>query len=185
MSLTVSDRSGAVATFRFVAVFLMESLARWVPTTAEMELKVLFGQHIWDLAQLADALGRRTHELRLPAQHSQRPTGDYVRMLEQLAGVEPSPDRLAAMYEVALPGLSERFRRYLAETDALMDAPTVRILERANGDIERICAEARQLREELAGLAAPDPRLVESLRGAESGVAAIVVVHERSAPTAG
>jgi hypothetical protein len=179
MSLTVADRSGAVATFRFVAVFLMESLARWVPTTPEMEVKVLFGQHIWDLAQLADALGRRTHELRLPAQHSQRPAEDYLGVLEQLSAAAPTRDRLAAIYDVALPALAERFRRYLSETDSLMDAPTVRILDRAGADLERMCGEARQLRAELSALAEADPALVETWRRAESGVEQIVVARPR------
>ena len=66
MSLSVQDRAEYVATFRFIQVFLMETLARWVPQTPEMEVKVLFGRHIWDLAQQADGLGKRGYELRAP-----------------------------------------------------------------------------------------------------------------------
>src|SRR5205823_5337431 len=50
MSLSVQQRAEFVATFRFIQVFLMETIARWVPQTPEMEVKVLFGRHIWELA---------------------------------------------------------------------------------------------------------------------------------------
>ena len=53
--LTVKERGQFVATLRYVHVSLMETLAAWVPTTPEMEVKLLFGEHIWDVAQHADA----------------------------------------------------------------------------------------------------------------------------------
>ena len=52
---SVQNRSESLATFRFIHVFLMETLARWVPSTPEMEVNVIFGRHIGDLAQKADA----------------------------------------------------------------------------------------------------------------------------------
>jgi len=52
--LNVKARAEAVGTFRHVNVFLMETLAAWVPSTPEMEVKVLFGRHLWLIAQLAD-----------------------------------------------------------------------------------------------------------------------------------
>jgi hypothetical protein len=57
----------------------METLAQWTPTSPEMEVKLMLGEHIWDAAQNADALGKRTRELRLPLQHSLRPVDAYVR----------------------------------------------------------------------------------------------------------
>lgn len=174
MGLSVADRASAVATFRFVAVTLMETLARWVPTTPEMEVKVVFGQHIWDVAQHADALGRRTHELRSTLHHSRRPTDAYAAVLAELSAVEPTADRLAAFYEVMLPGLARRYRRYLERTDALMDAPTVKVLERALGDMERMASEARETRDALSDLPAPGAALLEKLRAAESGAGEMV-----------
>ena len=73
MTLNVAQRGTHVATFRWIEVRLMETLAAWTPTTPEMEAKLLFGAHIWDAAQHADILGKRAHELRLPLQHSSRP----------------------------------------------------------------------------------------------------------------
>ncbi len=39
--LTVKERGQFVATLRYVHVSLMETLAAWVPTTPEMEVKLL------------------------------------------------------------------------------------------------------------------------------------------------
>src|SRR6185295_4061334 len=109
--LTVKERGQFVATMRYVHVCLMETLASWVPTTPEMEVKLLFGEHIWDVAQHADALGKRTFELRMPLQHSLRPAEAYVEILTELAKIDATPQRLAAVYEVLLPGLDVRYRR--------------------------------------------------------------------------
>src|SRR5512145_842058 len=102
MPLTVAERAQTIATFRFIEVRLMEIAAAWVPTTPEMEVKVLLGKHIWDFAQHGDALGRRTFELRLPEQHSQRPVDHYVRLLSDAEAIVETPGRLAALYDVIL-----------------------------------------------------------------------------------
>src|SRR5262245_13825631 len=98
MRLGVKERGAAVATFRFIQVSLMETLAAWVPTTPEMEVKLMFGAHIWDTAQHADAFGKRTIELRLPLQHSLRPADAYGTLLDELASVTRTPDRIAGLY---------------------------------------------------------------------------------------
>ena len=83
--LTVKERGHFVATLRYVHVSLMETLAAWVPTTPEMEVKLLFGEHIWDVAQHADSLGKRTFELRMPLQKSMRAADGYVDFLAAVA----------------------------------------------------------------------------------------------------
>jgi hypothetical protein len=168
MGLTVKERGQNVATFRYVQVFLMETLAAWVPTTPEMEVKLLFGEHIWDFAQHADALGRRTYELRLPLQHSAAPTDDYERVLRRLASTEETTRRIAGIYDAMLPALERRYRRYLDATDTLMDAPTVRILERILVDGARMMDQSRQLREELPHLRLGDSAWTRDLTGAEA-----------------
>src|SRR5688572_9117602 len=145
--LSVRERGETVATLRWIHVRLMETIASWVPTTPEMEIKLLFGAHIWDTAQHADALGKRTYELRLPLQFSMRPSDEYFSVLEELAAAENSADRIAGFYDVMLPALQTRFRHYLSQTDPLMDAPSVRVLERILMDDSRMIKESEKLRE--------------------------------------
>jgi hypothetical protein len=178
MKLDVKERGRAVATYRSVLVTLMETVARWVPTTPEMEVKTLFGAHIWDLAQHADAFGKRTHELRLPLQHSIPPTEEYSGWLSALGALEQTGERIAALYDVALPALAARYRDYLGRTDELMDAPTVRIIERILADNERMFRERSEVK--LPSVAAPDAGWVKKLLERERGLALVDAAAEKS-----
>jgi len=166
--LTVKERGQFVATLRYVHVAIMETLAAWVPTTPEMEVKLLFGEHIWDVAQHADSLGKRTFELRMPLQKSLPAADAYVNVLNTIRAIEPTAERLAAMYDVLLPGLVARQRRYVEQTDTLVDAPTVRILERFLADAARMIDGARALREELPALQLADRRWAATLQSREA-----------------
>jgi hypothetical protein len=178
MGSSVQTRAENVATFRFIHVFLMETLARWVPNTREMEVKVLFGRHIWDLAQQADELGKRTHELRAPLQFSLRPIDRYAKFLEEFAATEPTPQKIGGLYDVILPGLAVRYQRYLAHTDRLLDEPTVRVMERVLNDFTRMRAESKALIDDL-------PQLILTEKGwtgrlAEREAAESDIVEHRS-----
>ncbi len=175
MPLSVKQRGDHVATFRWIEVRLMETLARWVPTTPETEVKLVFGSHIWDLAQHADALGKRTHELRLPLQHGLAPSSDFVAFLGDLAATIETDRRVAGIYDCVLPGLERRFREYVGQVDPLLDGPTVRILERILFDIARMKRECQALREEVPAVASADAEWLEGLRRREASLASIVV----------
>ncbi len=168
--LTVKERGQFVATLRYVYVAIMETFSAWVPTAPEMEAKLLFGEHIWDAAQHADTLGKRTFELRMPLQKSIRPAEGYVDLLAAVAAIGPTPQRLAAMYDVLLPTLAARQQRYIDSTDKLVDAPTVRILQRYLADNARMLDSARALRDELPALQLNDGPWVAALRKREAGL---------------
>jgi hypothetical protein len=168
--LTVKERGHFVATMRYAHVSVMETLSAWVPTTPEMEVKLLLGEHIWDVAQHADSLGKRTYELRLPLQHSVRPAEGYVDFLAEVTAIGPTPQRLAAMYDVLIPALAGRQRRYVEKTDKLVDAPTVRILERNLVDAARMLEAAHALRRELPELQLADGPWLTALRGREAAL---------------
>ena len=174
MILSVKERGEFAATMRYVHVWLMETLAGWVPTTPEMEVKLLFGEHLWDVAQHADALGKRTFELRMPLQHSRVPVDSYTALLAELAAAGPTPHRLAAVYDVMLPAVAARYRGYLAQTDSLLDAPTVRILERYLHDIDRMLDASRTLRRELPALPPENPGWAEAFSAREAAIESIV-----------
>ncbi len=175
MSLNVRERGAWVATYRYIHVNLMETLARWVPTTPEMEVKLVLGSHIWYVAQHADALGKRTQELRLSLQHSIPPVPEYLLFLDEIGGVSETPQRISAMYDVMLPALGARLRGYLERTDHLMDAPTVRIVERILDEHQRVIREGRGLRDELPAIAEIDAAWIERLLAAEAAIANPVV----------
>lgn len=162
MTLSIRDKADTLGTFRFVSVHLMETLARWVPTTPELEVKTLFGRHIWDLAQHADALGRRTFELRAALHYSRRPAAAYGRELDRLTAVTGTADRIANMYDVLLPDLAARYGTYLKEADPLLDEPSVRVIARIVADFPRLTNDRAAVIGERAELAAP-PRSTNGL----------------------
>jgi len=169
MSLGVKERGETLATLRYIQVQIMEMLARWVPTTPEMEVKLVFGTHIWDVAQHADALGKRVHELRMPLQHSLRPVEAYMEVLAKLSAAQETGQRVAGMYGGVLPCLANRYRQYLDRTDPLMDAPTVRILDRILHDHPRMLHESEELYSQVPHVL-PNPVWVGELREMESAI---------------
>ena len=156
MGLTIRQKADRIGTFRFISVTLMETLARWVPTTPELEAKVLFGRHVWDFAQHADQLGRRTGELRAPAQYSLRAADGYCRVLDTMAAATGTLERVSGFYDGLLPDLESRYRRYLADTDQLNDDPSVRIIERILFDLPRLKADRAAFAAQRADLKPSD-----------------------------
>ena len=159
MVFTVKDKAEYLGTLRWVEVHLMETIASWVPTTAEMEIKVLFGRHVWELAQNADALGKRTFELRAPLHYSIAPGSALREALEAARQVSSTEERIVLFYDVILPYVRERYEQYLKRTDELQDEPTARIIERALTGHERMQRERKSHCEEVAvlkGSASPD-----------------------------
>lgn len=167
---TVSERAVTIATFRAVAVRLMEITAAWTPTTPEMEVKVLFGRHIWDFARHADGLGKRTFELRLPEQTSRPPAEGYGQLLDDVARIAETSGRLSALYDGVLPGLVRRYESYLQEIDPILDGPTVTVIEPILQDLARQRREADEVRHRL-GVASTD---VADLRRRDEAISTVV-----------
>lgn len=174
MSFSVRERGETVATLRWIHVRLMETIASWIPTTPEMEIKLLFGTHVWDLAQHADALGKRTYELRMPLQHSQAPVATYEEWLANFSAIEDSSGRLSCFYEVVLPSLFKRYAHYLGQTDRLLDAPTVRIIEHIGSEQTRMISEGVALIGELAALPKTSRERIEEFASREREVGEFV-----------
>jgi len=171
MLKSVSARADAVGTFRHVSVWLMETVARWTPSTPEMEAKVMFGRHIWDYAQMADALGKRTFELRRHEHYTAPPSAGYDAVLKDASAARATGDRISALYDGILPGLIARYRDYIAGTDKILDEPTIVIAERIVRELERQRAEASDLKAELKLASGSGPLLAAREKAVRSMLA--------------
>ena len=107
------------------------------------------GRHIWEYAQMADALGKRTFELRLPEQHSILPVAAYDAFLKDVVKAATTADRTASLYDGVIPGVIARFKQYIAATDPILDEPSIVILQRNIGELERQRIDAAELQREL------------------------------------
>jgi hypothetical protein len=185
MTSVIRGRAERLATFRSISLRLMEMLARWVPTTAEMEPKVLFGRHIWDFAQHADLLGKRTFELRAPLQYTLAPAEDYQHLLAKLSAAKATTLRMALLYGALLPGLRGRYEGYLETADRILDEPSIRIVERITADLERMHGECRELTGECPQFRHADLGLVRDFARQEGRVSQLVAPHAPGRSEAG
>ena len=168
--MNVKQRADAIGTFRFVEVRLMETAAYWVPLTAEMEVKVLLGRHIWDFAQHADWLGKRAFELRQPEHFTRKAKDEYVALLDSMKEAQATDEKLSLLYEVILPGLIRRYEQYLQDTDQLLDGPSALIIQRIINDLQRQIGEGSRLRTQLGAASTS----VHSVRERERAIATVV-----------
>jgi hypothetical protein len=187
MGFTIRQKADRIGGFRFTCVFLMETLAKWIPTTPELEAKVLFGRHVWVLAQHADQLGRRTGELRAPQQYSHPPAEGYMRLLETLASTAGTAERVAAFYDAFLPDLERRYREHMAAVDHIDDEPSVRIIEHVLFDLARLHRERDAFAAERTDLVLVDahwPAQLAALAAGEKEVVGERLASRAAAETA-
>jgi len=181
IKLTVKQRADTIGTLRFVSVFLMETLARWIPATPEMEVKMLLSRQVWRMAQQADRLGKRARELRAPLHYSRPPRPEFLAALKQLAAVSDTTDRIDAFHDVALSALAAAHERYLAETDRLTDEPTVMICEQALTEIEVMKRERNDWGSEIPKSRATDSPALKAVRQAVAAASKEIVDHSEQA----
>jgi hypothetical protein len=129
--LGVDASARRIRHYRFVEERMMRILGGWIALTPELSAKLLFGRHVWDCAQHADAWGRRLPELRAPAQASE-PAGEgvvrFMTLLESPEAREQTVERVVGVYGVLKPHLATVYARHLERANAVYEPPTRRIL---------------------------------------------------------
>jgi hypothetical protein len=129
--LGVDAAARRIRHYRFVEERMMRVLGGWIALTPELPAKLLFGRHVWDCAQHADAWGRRLPELRAPAQESEPASDDVVRFMALLESPEApgqTVERVVGVYTVLKPHLATVYARHLERTNPVYEPPTRRIL---------------------------------------------------------
>jgi hypothetical protein len=96
-------------------------------------------------------------------------------LIVKAALITGAAKRIAVLYDVMLPGLMARYRRYLQRTDTLMDAPSVRVIEGILLANERKIREAAKLRAELPSLRFGAEAELQRLAAREESVVELVL----------
>ena len=138
--------------YRYAEERLMRTLGGWIALTPELGAKILFGRHVWDCAQHADAWGRRLPELRAPAQQSEPANEGVVRFMALLDGCEArheTVERIVGVYRVLKPHLVATYGQHLAQANPVYEPPTRRILERCLDEERRHVAAGAVVLEQL------------------------------------
>ena len=139
--------------YRYAAERALRALGGWIALTPEISAKLLMGRHVWDLAQHADAFGRRLPELRAPAQVSEPANQSFVAFMDALEEAEAphqTVERLVGVYRVLKPHLLAAYRDHVARANPIYEPPTRRILARCIEDEARHIAAGETILRHLA-----------------------------------
>ena len=130
----------------------MRILGGWIALTPEVDVKLLFGRHVWDCAQHADLWGRRLPELRSKAQESEPANAGVVAVFDLIETMEApgqTVERVTAIYRVMKPHLATVYERHLAVANPVYEPPTRRILGRCIEEERRHAAAGARVLDRL------------------------------------
>lgn len=104
-------------------------LAAWIAAVPELETKITWSYHLYDLAVGADAVARRVYDLtaertEVPTPHNQALWPFFHALLE----VETTAEKIGGLYGVLLPAVLDSCQEHLKRTNPVADEPTVRVL---------------------------------------------------------
>ncbi len=138
--VSVDDSARLIRNYRYAVERAMRALGGWIALTPDVSAKLLMGRHVWDLAQHAEAFGKRLPELRAPAQVSEPANERVVAFMDALEEPETpqqTVERLVGVYRVLKPHLRASYHDYLLRANAVYEPPTRRILSRCIDDERR------------------------------------------------
>lgn len=171
--LEVDESARTVRHYRYVTERMMRMLGGWIALTPELSAKLLFGRHVWDNAQHADAWGRRLPELRAAAQVSEPANARVAAFMDALEAAEApgqTIERVVGIYRVLKPQLLAAYEAHLASTNAVYEPPTCRILSRCIADERRHVAAGESIVRHLLRT----PALAERARACEARLWALL-----------
>jgi hypothetical protein len=161
----VEGNAAALRRFAFVERRLVQALAGWLPAAPEMEAKYAFGRHLWEDAEHAELLRRRVRQLRTGERALEAaPSHRLGLLMDELVYADDTAEFVAGAYGVAKAELLAAYRRHMAETQPLVDQPTLRILRIIVAEEQEQIAWGQEALDHLAGEPAA-LRRVEAWRG--------------------
>ncbi len=152
---SVDHSARLMRNYRYAVERAMRALGGWIALTPELSAKLLMGRHVWDLAQQADAFGRRLPELRAHTQVSEPASERVVAFMdavEEPAAPGQTVERLVGVYRVLKPHLLSSYHDHLVRANPVYEPPTRRLLLRCIDDERRHIAAGETV---LGHLCAP------------------------------
>lgn len=156
VGIAVDECTARIGRFGFVAKQLMLVQAAKMSSTANWEFKAALGRHLWEAAVHWGIWRERIAELRghehLIERHNEGQLNDLF--LEILTSSNDA-ELAIALYEVVLPAYQAALQRYLAETNPLVDQPTVRAIRHLLLDLEDQIAFGQSVLQAIVETARP------------------------------
>lgn len=124
-----------IRNYRYAEEWMLMACGGWIATIPELPVKTGLGKIVWELAQGADALGKRLPELRCGrAEATTSEAGnqgfvDFVRAIAEPGDPDLTIEKLTGVFDVLIPHLVQTYEENMLSTDQIADAPTIELLE--------------------------------------------------------
>lgn len=122
--------------FHYALVRLHEIFTARITAEPIYELKSGFSHHAYLCAEHVTALRQRVAEMREPPLGLEEVPGEGLRnCYDEILAAPTTAELLVGLYEKALPALDAALEKYMADTNPLCDAPSVRVCRFARLEI--------------------------------------------------
>ncbi|NQX64327.1 hypothetical protein [Paenibacillus qinlingensis] len=133
---SVEKNSKVLRRYRYIHEQMFRLGAGQLPARAHWHLKAALGKHLYEDAEAAGSLRRRILELRTSPMLLQKdPNVTLTLLFEELIHAESDLELLVGLYRVMKPALLKAYTQHMAETQQLVDYPTVRLLKALSSDL--------------------------------------------------
>ena len=120
---------------------LLRSLAGWVVRCPELDMKIELGRQVAFAAERADALLRRVSQLLWPEEREVFLHPAWAALLDEAnSRPQSTVGLLAGWGGVVLPRLLSAYDQYVSATDAISDAPTIRLIQHVRPDVAQLAS---------------------------------------------
>ena len=151
-TLSLDDCVNWLKRMHFVWRRLHQIFTSHITAEPVYELKTAFSLHAHYCAEHADAIRTRVSEMREPPLGLEVvPHAALELVCDEVLCAPTTVERLHGLYAVLLPALDDAIARYLAETNRLADAPSVRILRFAQLELADMRAFGEQALKAING----------------------------------
>lgn len=146
IGLAVEECARRAGRFGFFSQQLMRIQAAKMSSIENWELKAMIGRQLWECAFHWGGWRERVRELRghehLITQHADDKLGDFFN---EILWSRSDAELAIALYSVALPAFQAALKRYIEQTNQLVDQPTVHLIRHVLLDLESHMAFGQQV----------------------------------------
>ncbi|HUX88442.1 MAG TPA: hypothetical protein VMW65_15680 [Chloroflexota bacterium] len=137
LAFGVKENARRLHRYAYVEQRLLVAFAGHLIGTPEWEMKYALGRHLWEDSEHATWLRERLTQLRTSEGAIDHPPDEQLAiMMDEALQAGDTVELLAGYYGVVKTRLLAAYRRHLAETQPLVDFPTVRLLRFIIGEEE-------------------------------------------------
>ena len=186
---TVEENGRLLLRFFYFERRLAQALGAWTLSIPDFEVMLETGRHIFWHADAAYQLRQRLYEQEIPLREVDDFRDEQIDLfIEEMLSAEDTAELLVGVHQVAGDALRIAYRHHIDNTDAVTDAPTIRLLQRILIDVEPMLAWVTEAVDAYVGGGVDESRLLrwrwhlQRLLGSIGGVTGTETPNEEPSP---